>query len=148
MLIISHKKQEGFSLAVAIYLLVVMGLLQTLLVYVYVGQQQQTSVDLLDSRAYLAARSGVEWGAYELLRTGGVYASACAAGPITDTLSLSGALTNFAVTVSCESTAQNEIASGGVVTSYRLVSTASGPAGEAVGQPGYVEKQIEITLTP
>jgi MSHA biogenesis protein MshP len=92
----------------------------------------------MGSRAYQAARTGVEWGAYQVLRNSG----ACAASTTLPTLA--GTLSGFAVTVTCATSVASEVnAATGTVTVYDMTSTAK--QGTA-GQPDYVERQIQVSI--
>jgi MSHA biogenesis protein MshP len=57
-------RQSGVSIVTAIFLLVVLSMLGTAIVTVSTSQHQGSALDLLGSRAYEAARSGVEYGLY------------------------------------------------------------------------------------
>ena len=132
------KSQKGFSLVSAIFLLVVLAFLGAAMVSFSTDQQQSSALDVMGTRAYQAARTGVEWGAYQVLRNGG----SCAA---TTTLpALAGTLNGFSVTVTCSASAASEVgAATGTVTVYGLTSTAT--QGTA-GQPDYVERQIQASI--
>ena len=55
------KHQAGFSLVMAIFILLVLGLLGGYMVTLQ-GVQTQTTLDALQgARAYQAARAGIEW---------------------------------------------------------------------------------------
>lgn len=127
--------QRGFSLVSAIFLLVVIAALGTFAVTLSTTQQQSAALDVLGARAYQAARAGIEWGAYQALRS-----SSCSAPPPT-LAALPGTLANFTVTVQCSSTAASE--AGTAITIYQLTSTATQgtPA-----TPNYVERQMSVTI--
>ena len=126
--------QRGFSLVSAIFLLVVIAALGTFAVTLSTTQQQSAALDVLGARAYQAARAGIEWGAYQALRS-----SSCSAP--TTLAALPGTLANFTVTVQCSSTAASE--AGTAITIYQLTSTATQgtPA-----TPNYVERQMSVTI--
>ena len=127
--------QRGFSLVSAIFLLVVIAALGTFAVTLSTTQQQSAALDVLGARAYQAARAGIEWGAYQALRS-----SSCSAPPTT-LAALPGTLASFTVTVQCFSTAASE--AGTAITIYQLTSTATQgtPA-----TPNYVERQMSVTI--
>lgn len=131
------NKQTGFSIVSAIFLLVVLAFLGAAMVTFSTNQQQSAAMDVMGSRAYQAARAGVEWGAYQVLQNAG----AC----VPTTLpALAGTLSGFTVTVTCGATVASEVsAATGIVTVYDLTSTA---AQGAVGQPDRVERQIQISI--
>lgn len=85
--------------------------------------------DIQGSRAYWAARSGLEWGAYRVVQD-----NACA----TTTLTLSG----FTVAVTC--TLSGPYQEGGSnVNIYRITATANQGT---LGSVGYVERQLQATV--
>jgi MSHA biogenesis protein MshP len=124
--------QRGFSLVTAIFLLVVIAALGTFAVTLSTTQQQSAALDVLGSRAYQAARAGIEWGAYQALQNGSCSATSTLAA-------LPNTLAGFSVAVTCISTATTE---GGVpVTMYQLISIASQGT-----SPTYVERQMSVTI--
>jgi MSHA biogenesis protein MshP len=129
--------QRGFSLISAIFLLVVIAALGTFAVTLSTTQQQSAALDVMGSRAYQAARAGIEWGAYQALIN-----SSCAPNPGNTPLpALPNTLANFAVTVQCTPTVASE--ANATVTMYDLKSTATQGT---VTKPDYVERQISVTL--
>jgi MSHA biogenesis protein MshP len=131
----TSKRQSGFSLVAAIFLLVVIAALGTFAVTLSTTQQQSAALDVLGSRAYQASRAGIEWGTYQVLKN-----SACPASPAV-LAALPNTLANFTVTVQCSSTAASE--AGTAITIYQLISTATQgtPA-----TPNYVERQMSVTI--
>jgi MSHA biogenesis protein MshP len=127
--------ESGFSLISAIFLLVVIAALGTFAVTRSTTQQQSSALDVLGSRAYQASRAGIEWGAYQVLQNGG-----CPA-PSTILAALPNTLANFNVQVDCSSAATSEASA--TVTIYQLTSTAKQGT---VGTPGYVERQMTVTI--
>jgi MSHA biogenesis protein MshP len=135
------KLQKGFSIVSAIFLLVVLAFLGTAMVTFSVNQQQSAAMDVMGSRAYQAARAGVEWGAYKVLQGGG----ACAATTTLPAGTLLGTLGGFTVVVTCSATAASDMSTQtGTVTVYYLTSTAT--QGGAPGSPDYVERMIQVTI--
>ena len=134
-----HKFQNGFSLISAIFLLVVIAALGTFAVTLSTTQQQSAALDVMGARAYQAARAGIEWGAYQVLRNGG----SCAATQ--DLPALAGTLNGFTVTVTCAAVPQYDEANTvtGKVTIYNLTSTA---IQGAVNTPNYINRQIAVSI--
>jgi MSHA biogenesis protein MshP len=99
-------------------------------------QQQGSALDVLGARTYHAARAGIDWGAYQVLRN-----SSCAAS--TTLAALPNALAGFTVRVDCTSTVATE--TGVPVTMYQLISTAT-TTGLLAGNPNYVERQLTVTI--
>lgn len=135
--------ERGFSLVSAIFLLVVIAALGTFAVTLSTTQQQSAALDVMGARAYQAARAGIEWGAYQVLRNApGAFATGCQPGPTTQALGpLPNTLSGFNVNVVCTSTTHLDAAT--TITVYQLVSTANQGA---VGTPDYVERQMTVTI--
>jgi MSHA biogenesis protein MshP len=132
--------QHGFALVSGIFLITILFLLSAYMVSLRVRQDATAALDTLGTRAYAAARSGAEWGAYRSLRSG-----ACAAGTV---LTPAG-LTGFTVSVSCTRAAFNE--AGTAVTTDTIVANACNqPAGgtcpNAAPGTNYVERQITLAV--
>jgi len=130
--------EAGFSLVTAIFLLVVLAGLGAVMVTFFTAQQQSSTLDVAGSRAYQAARAGIEWASYQVLQNSGT----CAAS--TTLPALGGSLSSFTVTVTCTSTAYSDMSTASnTVTIYSIVSLAiQGTA----GQPDYVERKVSATL--
>jgi len=125
---INASLQRGFSLITAIFLLVVLSTLGTLMVTFFVAQQQSSALDIMGSRAYQAARAGVEWAAYNVAQTvpGGAVWAGCATYATPSQLfavnTLAGNLAAFKVTLTCTSSLATEGAT--TINIYTLTSTA------------------------
>jgi MSHA biogenesis protein MshP len=133
--------QHGFSLISAIFLLVVIAALGTFAVTLSTTQQQSSAMDVQGSRAYQAARAGIEWGAYQVLRnSAGAFSTACLAGTTPQPLTgLPNTLANFTVTVTCSSVSTTDGTTPLIV--FQLLSTAYQGT-----SPNYVERQITVTI--
>ena len=137
--------QRGFALASAIFLLVVLAALGAFMVHFSTVQNATSAQDLQGLRAYHAARAGMEWAAYRILKTpGSGFESSCQAGAVTQALAaMPGTLAAYAVTVTCTATAETEGAA--TVRIYRITSTAT-LSGSAPGQANYVERQLQVNI--
>ena len=126
--------QRGFALVAAIFLLVVLASLGVYIVRISGVQQQTVNVALLGARAFEAAVSGMEWGAFQALDSG-----ACT----TTTLNLTeGGLAGFDVDVTCSSSAHTE--SGNVYNLYLIdVEARNG----VYGTPDYVSRRMQARVT-
>ena len=129
-----NRKERGFALVAAIFLLVVLALVGVFLVRVSGVQQQTVNIALLGARAFEAARAGIEWGAFQALDS---------ASCTTTTLNLTeGGLNGFAVDVVCTSTTHTE--TGSTYNVYVLdVESRAG----TYGQPDYVSRRMQATVT-
>jgi len=129
-----NRAQNGFSLVPALFLLVVLAALGVVAVRL-AGVQQQTVVLAMQSgRAYAAARSGVEWSAYQALNN-----ASCGAATINLT---EGGLAGFTVATNCSSTSHTE----GPNSVNVYVIDAFAWAG-SYGNPDYVSRRIRSTVT-
>lgn len=128
--------QRGFTLVSAIFLLVVIATLGVFAVTISSSQQQTSVMDFQGSRAYQAAKAGIEWGIYQITKGG----TTCAA-TTTVAMPTGTQLSTFTVTVACSSTTYTE----GIDTFsvYQLTSTATSGV---MGSADYVERQLQIAV--
>lgn len=145
------KLQHGFSLVTAIFLLVVLSGLGAVMMTFFTAQQQSSVLDMLGSRAYQAARAGMEWSVFQITQSGvvsppGQFVTACQGGATNTPLVLPAGtqLSPFSVVVSCGATSHVEGANPLWV--YSITSTASGVNGAQPGQPDYVERVISVNI--
>lgn len=141
--------QRGFSMVTAIFLLVILALLGAFLVRVAGMQHAGSALDVQSTRAYQAARAGIEWGLYQIMdpanTVGGPAALPTCFGATP--LTLQGTLSGFAVNVTCTRhpdnvTTYTEL--NRVVAVYEITAqAATGTAGEMTR----VERQLSATLT-
>lgn len=136
------KRQSGFSIITAIFLIVILAALGAFAVSMFRVQQTTAAFDELGSRGFQAAQAGIEWGAWQVLRNGG----ACAAST---SLALPGSLSLFTATVDCVSTAHTE--AGNPVNIHQLTSTAcnqpaAGVCPNPAPGPDYVERQVQAAV--
>lgn len=160
MVTMRSKFQQGFSLISAIFLLVVIAALGTFAVTLSTTQQQSATLDTLGSRAYQAARAGVEWGTFQITHSGvaGVdkwFADQCLSNGSTllvtasqpPALPVNTQLSVFNMGVKCSATSSVDNVDGVTLTRvYQLTSTASGIEGASPGSLDYVERQIRVTI--
>ena len=150
MLNFNMQLHRGASLITAIFLLVVLGTLGTMMATFYAAQQQSSALDVLGSRAYQASRAGIEWGAFNVAQTApGTLWPGCAAYPPPApglTLFASGALAGdlavFSVTLTCSAVAA--VQGGSPIVVYDFISTATN--GGAAGNADYVERVSSAKL--
>ncbi len=128
------RRQRGFALVVAIFLLVVLASLGVYIVKVSGVQHATVNIALLGARAFEAARTGIEWGAFQALDS-----SACT----TTTLNLTeGGLDGFDVDVTCSSSVHTE--AGNTYTLYLIdVEARNG----VYGTPDYVSRRMQARVT-
>jgi MSHA biogenesis protein MshP len=152
-----RKAQSGFSLIAAIFLLVVLALMGTLIVSITGMQSASGQLDLSGVRAYQAARAGTEWAAYQVLDPDNalnpascspVVMPTCPA-PSTNLPALGGTLSSFTVTVTCTQAADTTESNRNVRV-FQIVATACNQGGScpnASPNSGYVERRLEATFS-
>lgn len=129
-----RKREKGFSLVAALFLLVVLAGLGAVAVRLSGVQQQTVNLALLGSRAYAAARAGAEWAVYQALTN-----SSCG----TVSLSLTeGGLAGFTVDTSCASSSHMEGSSTTTIYTIEAFATSG-----SYGEPDYVSRRIRATVT-
>ncbi|TFW10300.1 hypothetical protein E4K72_01680 [Oxalobacteraceae bacterium OM1] len=135
-----RRRQRGFSIVAAVFLLVVLSVLGAVMLTFTATQQVTSTQDIQGSRAYQAARTGIEWGLYQVLIVNG--ASACPAASTT-LPSLAADLQPFAVVITCTATPVTEASAS---VSSRVFSISATATLGALGTPGYVERRIDIRI--
>jgi MSHA biogenesis protein MshP len=130
------SRQGGFAIISAVFLIVVLALLGAMIVSMSTSQQVGAARDLAGSKAYFAAKVGIEWGAYQVLQAGTCNGSSTLPA-------LSGSASGFTVTVTCSRTGPFDEAGTNVYV-YQITSTAStGTAGAA----DYAERQLQAVIS-
>lgn len=128
------RREQGFSLVSALFLLVVLAALGVYAVRLNTLQQQTVTAGLRAAQAFEAARAGASWGAYQALNGGG-----CGSG----TLSLTeGATAGFRVSVQCTQRTHTE----GTTAVNVYVFDVRAEAG-AYGGPDYVSRRLQTKIT-
>ncbi len=134
----AKRGQRGFALMAALFIIVTLAAIGVYLLTVSTGQLAAGAQDEQAARAYQAARTGVEWGAYQVLIN-----SSCAAGPQTLTLPQ-----GFVVQVTCAAAAETE--GSREITGYSVIATGcnnAGGCGASNTEATYVERQLQLTLS-
>ena len=134
-------------LVLAVFMLVMLASISAYLLTISNLQVQTATQDELGARAYQSARTGIDWGAYQILRAPAqAFATACAAGTSTQTIALAGQLAGFSVAVSCQAGAvQTEGAN--TFRAYNITATGCNQAGcPGTAGPTYVERQLKLSL--
>ena len=131
------ERERGFAAIVAVFILVVLGMLGAVLVTVSSAQHRGLAFDALGTRVYQAARAGTEYGAARALA--GTCANVSFGFP-------GSTLSAFNVQVNCTQTNVTE----GVVNlnAFEIVATACNqPACPVNATDGtYVERQLRLTV--
>ena len=148
-----HRAARGFTLVSALFVLVVLAALGAALAKISQRQHLGSAAEIDAARAYQAARAGIEWAAFQMLRNPAPPAAAPACFGTTS-FQPPGSLANFTVTVSCTRTPNSGSVNDGptALVFYRLVANAcNAPASgscPAAGTPGatYAERQLTSTV--
>ena len=138
------RRQRGFAIVSAIFLVVVLAALGAFMV-TFSGVQHVTQAqDIQGSRAYWAARSGIEWGVYQAVKAA---PASCVAGK-----NLAG-LDGMTVTVSCANDSWTEDTTAVTFSTITAIAcnmpTAAGacPNPAAVGGIGYEERELRVLVS-
>ena len=129
---------RGFLLPAAIFLLVILAALGAYALNINSTQQATSKQDVLGTRAYQAARAGLEWGMFQVLTPGTATLVNC---PSTSNF----VIESFNVAVTCtQSTDYNEQGTARTIRLFEITSTASfGVAGTI----DYSERQLQATVS-
>jgi MSHA biogenesis protein MshP len=108
-------------------------------------QQKGTQLDIQGVRAMQAARAGIEWGAYQVLRGASVPPAACFGAT---SLTFAGtSLSEFTTTVSCTRTSHTELVTTVTMDQITAVACNVPPCPNAApGTADYVERQISTII--
>jgi MSHA biogenesis protein MshP len=128
--------QSGFSLVSAILLLVILASLGAFMLTFSSVQHATSAQDLEGIRAYQAARAGLEFGLYQVLRPG---VASCGA----TTLALGGTLEGFTNNVLCNPSAVYTEGAN-TLTVFTITSRASQGA---AGGRFRVERELQATVS-
>ena len=139
---------NGFALPSAIFLLVILAGLAAFMVNFSTTQNITSAQDVQGARAYHAARSGTEWGLYQVLdpTNATVVAPGTATWPNMPACPADTAMTieGFTVTVSCSS---NDYSEAGSTRSIRVFYLRSIASVGVVGSLGFVERRVEVVAS-
>jgi MSHA biogenesis protein MshP len=141
-----RKLQQGFSIVSAIFLLVVLAFLGTAMVTFSTTQHQGAAMDVMGSRAYQAARTGIEWAAYQVVNSAS--SAPAAVGCVTNFAAgtLGGTLSPFAVTVNCAAASHVEGVSTIWIYDVSAVACTEPVCPSAAPGANYVERVISVKM--
>src|SRR5690349_104443 len=112
-----RRQSAGFALMAALFIIVTLTAIGAYLLTISTGQLAAGVQDEQSTRAYQAARAGIDWGAYEVLTLG----PACPAVP------QPMVLLGYTVNVTC-ALVTTEMEAGTSINVYQLTSTACNAA--------------------
>lgn len=137
-------RERGFAMPAAVFILVVFAVLGAAMVTMTSVSNEETTLDVQQSKALRAAQAGLEWGFYQV-RVAAASACTTAGSEIAlDSASFNG----FTVTVTCTAIAADE--AGPPTTFTRVTSVAcNAPGSSSPKCPGTPtsEAYVERTLT-
>ncbi len=144
---------RGFALVAAIFLLVIIAAMGAFAVSLSANAHATGAVAVVGARAYEAARTGIEWAAYQVrdpngtLAPGATNLPACFASPTT--LALPSAMGSFTVQVSCTrhpatGASPNYHEEGDKRSAYYVVTSTASLG--AAGSSDYVERRLEARI--
>ncbi len=126
-----RARQQGFAAIVAVFLVVVLAALGAFMVTFSNTQQLTSAQDVQGSRAYWAARAGLEWGV-----SSAIAASACPASPTTLTID------GFSVVITCTVQAYSENSASPKIFQFTSIASSGG----TVGSVGYIERSLSASM--
>ncbi len=132
--------QRGFAAIAAIFLVVILAALGGFMLTFSNTQQLTSAQDLQGTRAYWAARAGLEWGVGSVVASGAT-PPACPASPTTLATTFDG---GFTVTVRCTRADYTEASAAANRFIFQIISVAS-TAG-LPGSVGYVERSLTASM--
>ncbi len=139
-----RSAQSGFSLVVAIFLLVVLAALGVFIVQIAMAQYQGVDLQLLTARDRSAAQSGIQFCVYQALHQGVGW---CPLAPASARVSLAPpALPGYTVTVTCSATA-HRIYSAGRWHPYDAFALASTATSGTFGAADFVSRTVWRNVT-
>ena len=137
-----QARQGGFAIVSAIFIVVALAALGAFVAVVATTQHVGSALDLNASRAYYAARAGIEWG---IAQTGD--SAFCAANPSTTIVPVAG----ISATVTCVTLAAGDAVESGLGRIHSIASIAcnqpsSGNCPGLAGAPNYVERRLTVLI--
>ncbi len=129
------KQQAGFSLIIAIFILVILSLLGTYMVNLSAVQQTTSVYALQGARAYQTAKAGIEW-SIAIIHSG----ASCSDINSAAALNFTG-LDGFSVTLSCSQETYTENVNNLIVYKIKAVAGYG-----AYTSNDYVSRSIEISI--
>ena len=143
----SPGRQAGFSIVLAIFLVVVLAALGMFVVQVALAQYQASNLELLGARTESAAQAGLQYATYEALKSPIPW---CPAAPRQISVSLMPpALPREFVNVTCSATAHRIFIAGQWQTYYAYTLTSTATHG-TYGAADYVSRTVwrDVTNAP
>lgn len=144
-----ERRSAGFTMVSVIFIVVVLAALGAAIASVSTRQHLGSAAEVESARAMQAARAGLEWAAFQVLRSPAP--PAAAPGCFGTTSFTAAGLGSYTITVSCNRTAGTDGSTAMVF--YQLTANAcntptSGSCPNTAASPGttYVERQLAWTV--
>jgi len=135
--------ESGFVLPTAIFLLVILAALAAYMVSLSRTSHISSALDIQGGRAYQAARAGIEWAAWQLVKNP---AFLCTAAPTTLVFP-AGTLASFTVRVSCVPFGPYTDGADPVVDTFTVYQVTSTATSGLDGEVDYVDRQIQASFS-
>jgi MSHA biogenesis protein MshP len=140
----NRQSQNGFTLVLAMFILVVLALLGGYMLSISGSQQAIPGFALQGSRVFQAARAGSEWGIYRVITDDPLLPNGCDNIDANPTFTLTDpGLTGIRVNITC--TRRQETESGNTINIYFIESIASFGAANT---QDFVRREINVSVTP
>jgi len=130
------KQQAGFSIVIAIFILVVLGLLSGYMVKLSGVQYATSTYAVQGARAYQAARAGIGWAISRISTGAGVCSDITAASPLSFT-----DINGFSVSLTCNSQTFSEAADNLVVYKISAFSEFG-----TYNSTNYISRSLEVSI--
>jgi MSHA biogenesis protein MshP len=137
-------QQHGFAAIAAIFLVVILAALGAFMLTFSNTQQLTSAQDLQGTRAYWAARAGLEWGIGSVVAStsAGTMEPGCSASSTTVGTNFDG---GFTVIVQCAKARYTEASASANRFIFQFTSEAT-TAGVGVGSVGYVQRSLSASM--
>ena len=139
---LSSRRGRGFALMLAVFLIVTLAAIGAYVLTISTGQMAAASQDEQATRAYQAARAGIERGIYQVLIVGD-----CTGLPTSIPFSKPG-LSGFYAELTCLQVGITETEGTASVKVYRITSKGcnASPCSPAAPASTYVERELQVTV--
>ena len=128
------RSERGFTLPMAVFLIVVVALLVAFMVSIASVQQRQSALSIVGDRVFFAAQSGVEWGAARALRDNDCATNFPATFLVTGDVS---------VTLLCAEQTFTE----GTDPAYKVFELQATASRGVFGSDDYFQRELNVTVT-
>ena len=135
------SRQSGFAAIAAIFLIVILAALGGFMVSFSNTQQLTSAQDLQGTRAYWAARAGLEWGIGSVSAV--VDPATLTASTCSTSVGTPMTVDGFSVSVTCSVATYVEAATNKYILQFQSVAATSGGT---AGSIGYIERSISASM--